>query len=71
MATHDSPRANRSSRFEQRAIPSALLLLCLTLAAAGQIFISYSREHAWIGIVAFAGSFALLIVLVRSLERPR
>lgn len=69
MATHDSPRADGPRRFEQRATPSALLFLCLTLAAAGQIFISYSREHAWIGIVAFAGSFALLIVLVRSLER--
>jgi hypothetical protein len=69
MATHDSPRADGPRRFEQRATPSALLFLCLTLAAAGQIFLSYSLEHAWIGIVAFAGSFALLIVLVRSLEK--
>jgi 4-amino-4-deoxy-L-arabinose transferase-like glycosyltransferase len=69
MATHDSARADGSRRFEQRAIRSALLLLCLTLAAAGQLLISYSPKHAWIGIVAFAGSFVLLIVLVRSLEQ--
>jgi hypothetical protein len=69
MATHDSPQAGGSRRFEQRAIASALLLSCLTLAAAGQILISYSPEHAWIGIAAFAGSFVLLIVLVRSLEK--
>ena len=69
MATHDSPQAGGSRRFEQRAIASALLLSCLTLAAAGEILVSYSPEHAWIGIAAFAASFVLLIVLVRSLEK--
>jgi 4-amino-4-deoxy-L-arabinose transferase-like glycosyltransferase len=69
MPTHDSPHGDGSRRFELRAVSSALLLLCLTLAAAGQILISYSPEHSWIGIVAFAGSFVLLIVLVRSLEK--
>ncbi len=68
MPTHDLPRDDGPRRFESRTTLSALLLLCLTLAAAGQILLSYSPRHAWIGLVAFAGSFVLLIVLVRALE---
>ncbi len=65
MPTRDSPQGDGSRRREPRAIPIALLLLCLTLAAAGQL---YSPDHAWIGMAAFAVGFLLLIVLARYLE---
>ena len=69
MPRRDSPQGAGSRRREPRAIASALLLLCLTLAAAGQLLISHSPQQPWLGLVAFAVGFLLLIVLVRSLEK--
>jgi 4-amino-4-deoxy-L-arabinose transferase-like glycosyltransferase len=69
MATNDPSEPRGPGGFGQRAIAGTLLLSCLTLAAAGQLLISNSSEHGWIGIAAFAGSFLLLIVLMRSLEK--
>ena len=70
MTTPDSPDAEGAPRFEYRAISGALLLLALTLAAAG-IFISRIPRYAAFGIAALVGSFAVLVVLVRSLEKRR
>ena len=71
MSRPDAPKPDdpRPSGPERRATPAALLLLALALAAAGQILLSYSPGTARIGIVAFAGTFLVLLLLMRSLKR--
>jgi Dolichyl-phosphate-mannose-protein mannosyltransferase len=65
MTPPDSPRTEESPR-HSRAIPVALLSLCLILAAAGVLFISSGSSV--IGIGALAASFLTLLLLLRSLD---
>lgn len=62
-----APAAPPTENSNQRSIRAAVLVLCLALAAIGQIFIS-SRKYSWIGVAAFAASFLALVLLVRSLD---
>src|SRR5688572_21877914 len=71
MSRPDAPKPDEPRRpgSERRTIPAALLLLALAFAVAGQMFLSYSPGPTWVGIAAFAGSFLLLLLLMRSLNR--